>query len=79
MFTTEMYLFEGFFSRLAWNPYPSHSVEAFPLHVREMGMSFAIATTWYLNSRGIWLVCGLVPFWVSGRLAFYARDQNPHG
>ena len=44
MVTTGMYLFEVFYSP-GMGPVPfTYSAEAFPLHVREIGMSFATAT-----------------------------------
>ena len=49
MITTGMYLFEVFYSP-GMGPVPfSYSAEAFPLHVREVGMSWATATTWCFN------------------------------
>ncbi|KAL5344005.1 hypothetical protein BJX70DRAFT_6140 [Aspergillus crustosus] len=49
MVTTGMYLFEVFYSP-GMGPVPfSFSAEAFPLHVREVGMSWATATTWCFN------------------------------
>ncbi|KAB8606257.1 hypothetical protein FH972_025886 [Carpinus fangiana] len=49
MITTGMYLFEVFYSP-GEGPVPfTYSAEAFPLHVREVGMSFATATTWCFN------------------------------
>lgn len=49
MITTGMYLFEVFYSP-GGGPVPfTYSAEAFPLHVREVGMSFATATTWCFN------------------------------
>jgi sugar porter (SP) family MFS transporter len=46
MVTTGMYLFMVFYSP-GEGPVPfTYSAEAFPLHVREVGMSFATATTW---------------------------------
>lgn len=49
MITTGMYLFECFYSP-GMGPVPfSYSAEAFPLHVREVGMSWATATTWCYN------------------------------
>ncbi|GAB1197731.1 hypothetical protein APSETT444_007034 [Aspergillus pseudonomiae] len=44
-----MYLFEVFYSP-GEGPVPfTYSAEAFPLHVREVGMSWATATTWCFN------------------------------
>ncbi|KAL2817522.1 hypothetical protein BDW59DRAFT_132559 [Aspergillus cavernicola] len=49
MVTTGMYLFEVFYSP-GMGPVPfSYSAEAFPLQVREVGMSWATATTWCFN------------------------------
>ena len=49
MITTGMYLFEVFYSP-GEGPVPfTYSAEAFPLHVREVGMSWATATTWCFN------------------------------
>ena len=49
MIATGMYLFECFYSP-GEGPVPfSYSAEAFPLHVREVGMSWATATTWCFN------------------------------
>ncbi|CAI7584556.1 unnamed protein product [Penicillium pancosmium] len=49
MVTTGMYLFEIFYSP-GEGPVPfTYSAEAFPLHVREVGMSWATATTWCFN------------------------------
>ncbi|KAL8823122.1 MAG: hypothetical protein Q9191_006153, partial [Dirinaria sp. TL-2023a] len=49
MVTTGMYLFEVFYSPGS-GPVPfTYSAEAFPLHIREVGMSFATATTWTFN------------------------------
>ncbi|KAH8435109.1 sugar porter family MFS transporter [Aspergillus melleus] len=49
MVTTGMYLFEVFYSP-GEGPVPfTYSAEAFPLHVREVGMSWATATTWCFN------------------------------
>ena len=44
-----MYLFEVFYSP-GLGPVPfTYSAESFPLHVREVGMSWATATTWCFN------------------------------
>ncbi|KAG9082456.1 hypothetical protein FS749_006833 [Ceratobasidium sp. UAMH 11750] len=44
-----MYLFCIFYSP-GEGPVPfTYSAEAFPLHVRDLGMSFATATTWFFN------------------------------
>lgn len=49
MVTTGMYLFEVFYSP-GEGPVPfTYSAEAFPLNVREVGMSWATATTWAFN------------------------------
>ncbi|KAF3393476.1 Polyol transporter 5 [Talaromyces pinophilus] len=49
MVTTGMYLFEIFYSP-GEGPVPfTYSAEAFPLHVREVGMSWATATCWCFN------------------------------
>lgn len=49
MVTAGMYLFEVFYSP-GMGPVPfTYSAEAFPLHIREIGMSFATATTWCFN------------------------------
>ena len=49
MVTTGMYLFEVFYSP-GEGPVPfTYSAEAFPVHVREVGMSWATATTWCFN------------------------------
>ncbi|KIW90272.1 uncharacterized protein Z519_08916 [Cladophialophora bantiana CBS 173.52] len=49
MVTTGMYLFEIFYSP-GEGPVPfTYSAEAFPVHVRDVGMSFATATTWCFN------------------------------
>ncbi|PWY75250.1 hypothetical protein BO94DRAFT_474374 [Aspergillus sclerotioniger CBS 115572] len=49
MVTTGMYLFEVFYSP-GEGPVPfTYSAEAFPLQVREVGMSWATATTWCFN------------------------------
>ena len=49
MVTVGMYLFEVFYSPGS-GPVPfTYSAEAFPLHIREVGMSFATATTWCFN------------------------------
>ena len=49
MVTTGMYLFEVFYSP-GEGPVPfTYSAEAFPLNVREVGMSWATATTWCFN------------------------------
>lgn len=49
MVTTGMYLFECFYSP-GEGPVPfTYSAEAFPLHIRDIGMSFATATTWMFN------------------------------
>ncbi|KAE8549628.1 hypothetical protein EYB25_008150 [Talaromyces marneffei] len=49
MVTTGMYLFEIFYSP-GEGPIPfTYSAEAFPLHVREVGMSWATATCWCFN------------------------------
>ncbi|CAM1506272.1 Fc.00g059130.m01.CDS01 [Cosmosporella sp. VM-42] len=47
--TAGMYLFEVFYSP-GEGPVPfTYSAEAFPVHVRDMGMSWATATTWCFN------------------------------
>ncbi|KAF4981053.1 hypothetical protein FDECE_17762 [Fusarium decemcellulare] len=47
--TTGMYLFEVFYSP-GEGPVPfTYSAEAFPVHVRDVGMSWATATTWCFN------------------------------
>jgi hypothetical protein len=44
-----MYLFEIFYSP-GEGPVPfTYSAEAFPVHVRDVGMSFATSTTWCFN------------------------------
>lgn len=44
-----MYLFEVFYSP-GEGPVPfTYSAEAFPVHVRDVGMSWATATTWCFN------------------------------
>lgn len=49
MITTGMYLFECFYSP-GMGPVPfSYSAESFPIQVRDVGMSFATATTWCFN------------------------------
>jgi sugar porter (SP) family MFS transporter len=49
MVTTGMYLFEVFYSP-GEGPVPfTYSAEAFPLHIREVGMSWATATCWCFN------------------------------
>jgi len=49
MVTTGMYLFEVFYSP-GEGPVPfTYSAEAFPLPVRDVGMSWATATTWCFN------------------------------
>ncbi|OAQ67318.1 sugar porter (SP) family MFS transporter [Pochonia chlamydosporia 170] len=49
MVTTGMYLFEIFYSP-GEGPVPfTYSAEAFPVHVRDVGMSWATATTWCFN------------------------------
>ena len=49
MVATGMYLFEVFYSP-GEGPVPfTYSAEAFPLNSREVGMSFATATTWAFN------------------------------
>lgn len=49
MITTGMYLFECFYSP-GMGPVPfSYSAESFPMQVRDVGMSFATATTWCFN------------------------------
>lgn len=49
MVTTGMYLFEIFYSP-GEGPVPfTYSAEAFPIHVRDVGMSWATATTWCFN------------------------------
>jgi len=49
MVTTGMYLFEVFYSP-GEGPVPfAYSAECFPLNVREVGMSWATATTWCFN------------------------------
>lgn len=49
MITTGMYLFECFYSP-GMGPVPfSYSAESFPMHVRDVGMSWATATTWCFN------------------------------
>jgi hypothetical protein len=49
MVTAGMYLFEVFYSP-GEGPVPfTYSAEAFPVHVRDVGMSFATATTWAFN------------------------------
>ncbi|WEW60567.1 hypothetical protein PRK78_006054 [Emydomyces testavorans] len=49
MVTTGLYLFEVFYSP-GEGPVPfTYSAEAFPLHVREVGMSWATAVTWSFN------------------------------
>ncbi|KAL9115012.1 MAG: hypothetical protein Q9227_001256 [Pyrenula ochraceoflavens] len=49
MVTTGMYLFECFYSP-GEGPVPfSYSAEAFPMQARDVGMSFATATTWCFN------------------------------
>ncbi|KAL1959868.1 hypothetical protein VTO42DRAFT_1013 [Malbranchea cinnamomea] len=49
MVTAGMYLFEVFYSP-GEGPVPfTYSAEAFPLHVREVGMSWATAVTWCFN------------------------------
>ena len=49
MVTTGMYLFECFYSP-GEGPVPfTYSAEAFPLNVRDVGMSWATATTWCFN------------------------------
>ncbi|KAF2811506.1 putative MFS sugar transporter [Mytilinidion resinicola] len=49
MVTTGMYLFECFYSP-GMGPVPfSYSAEAFPMQVRDVGMSWATATTWCFN------------------------------
>ncbi len=50
MVVTGMYLFEVFYSP-GEGPVPfTYSAECFPLHVRDVGMSWATATTWSFNS-----------------------------
>lgn len=49
MIATGMYLFEVFYSP-GMGPVPfSYSAEAFPMQVRDVGMSWATATTWCFN------------------------------
>ena len=49
MIITGMYLFECFYSP-GMGPVPfSYSAEAFPTHVRDVGMSWATATLWAFN------------------------------
>lgn len=49
MVTTGMYLFEVFYSP-GEGPVPfTYSAEAFPVQVRDVGMSWATATTWCFN------------------------------
>lgn len=49
MVTAGMYLFEVFYSP-GEGPVPfTYSAEAFPLHIREVGMSWATAVTWCFN------------------------------
>ena len=49
MVTTGMYLFEVFYSP-GEGPVPfTYSAECFPVHVRDVGMSWATATTWCFN------------------------------
>ena len=49
MVTTGMYLFECFYSP-GEGPVPfTYSAEAFPMQVRDVGMSWATATTWCFN------------------------------
>lgn len=49
MVATGMYLFEIFYSP-GEGPVPfTYSAEAFPMHVRDVGMSWATATTWCFN------------------------------
>lgn len=49
MIATGMYLFECFYSP-GMGPVPfSYSAEAFPMQVRDVGMSWATATTWCFN------------------------------
>ncbi|KAI5290953.1 hypothetical protein KEM52_000299, partial [Ascosphaera acerosa] len=49
MVTAGMYLFEVFYSP-GEGPVPfTYSAEAFPLHIREVGMSWATAVTWAFN------------------------------
>lgn len=49
MVTTGMYIFECFYSP-GMGPVPfSYSAEAFPIQVRDVGMSWATATTWCFN------------------------------
>ncbi|KAF2231111.1 hypothetical protein EV356DRAFT_490827 [Viridothelium virens] len=49
MVTTGMYLYECFYSP-GMGPVPfSYSAEAFPMHVRDVGMSWATSTTWCFN------------------------------
>jgi Sugar (and other) transporter len=49
MVATGMYLFEVFYSP-GEGPVPfTYSAECFPLHVRDVGMSWATATTWTFN------------------------------
>lgn len=56
--TTGMYLYEVFYSP-GEGPVPfTYSAECFPMHVRDVGMSFAVATTWMFN----WVLSFSWPF-----------------
>ncbi len=73
MVTAGMYLFEVFYSPGS-GPVPfTYSAEAFPLHIREVGMSFATATTWCFNFiLALTWPPLLTAFKPQGAFAFYA-------
>ncbi|KIJ12349.1 L-arabinose isomerase [Paxillus involutus ATCC 200175] len=68
-----LYLFAVFYSPGA-GPVPfTYSAEAFPLYVRELGMSFATATTWFWNFiLAITFPSLLLAFKPQGAFAWYA-------
>ncbi|KAJ6498251.1 hypothetical protein DFH09DRAFT_1446722 [Mycena vulgaris] len=68
-----IYLFEIFYSP-GEGPVPfTYSAEAFPLYIRELGMSFATATTWFFNFvLSITFPSLLAAFKPQGAFGFYA-------
>lgn len=66
MIITGMYLFECFYSP-GMGPVPfSYSAEAFPTHVRDVGMSWATATLWAFKAQGAfgWYAAWCLILWV---------------
>ncbi|KAJ6498256.1 general substrate transporter, partial [Mycena vulgaris] len=76
----EIYLFEIFYTP-GKGPVPfTYSAEAFPLYIRELGMSFATTTTWFFNFvLSITFLSLLAAFKPQGAFGFYTSVLPPHG